>query len=221
MADLLTDARKYKRRAVEQLLAQHYPAAWRMAVGLTGREDVARGVVRFLYSRALRVLPNWKIDSAPENWFLHHTVLTARRTQKHQPAADEDVLAGKGAGAAYIAFVKAVRSLPQQQKEAFILHYGERLAARSLGVAMDCSTEAAQNHLKAAEEAMRAIGGDHYATMVGWLRDVYQSVTPEESIVLPRVRKAYSRFMRPRRIRRFVMIVAAIVVAFAVWKLRR
>ncbi len=82
MVDLLTDARKYKRRAVEQLLAQHYPAAWRMAVGLTGREDVARGVVRFLYSRALRVLPNWKIDSAPENWFLHHTVLTARRTQK-------------------------------------------------------------------------------------------------------------------------------------------
>ncbi len=127
------------------------------------------------------------------------------------------MLSGKGAGAAYIAFVKAVRSLPQQQKEAFILHYGERLAARSLGVAMDCSTDAAQNHLKAAEEAMRAIGGDHYATMVGWLRDVYQSATPEDAIVLPRVRKAFSRFMLPRRLRKIILLMILAGIVTGVW----
>jgi DNA-directed RNA polymerase specialized sigma24 family protein len=221
MADLLTDARKFKRRAVEQLLAQHYPAVWRMAVGLTGREDVARGVVHFLYSRALRILPKWKIDSAPQQWFLHHTVLTARRTQKHQPRADEDALVGKQPDAAYVAFVKALRSLPQQQKEAFILHYGEQLQARSLGIAMDCSTEAAQNHLKAAEEAIRPIGGDAYVPMVGKLREIYQATTPDESIILPRVRAEYSRFILPRRIRRLIVIIAAIAIASLVWKFRR
>ena len=40
--------------------------------------------------------------------------------------------------------------LPLQQREAFILHQGERLNPRLLGVAMDCSITAAQVHLDAA-----------------------------------------------------------------------
>src|SRR5436190_20123545 len=159
--EILKRARKYDRSAVEALLATYYPIVYRIAYSLTGREDVGRGVVRFVFNQSLKVLPKWDRDGAPQRWFTHHTVLTTRRADRYEPEPAKDVLVkpfGKPP-ADYVAFIRALRALPQQQREAFLLTQGEGFDLRALAVAMDCSTEAAGNHLKAATDMLRTISG--------------------------------------------------------------
>src|SRR5688572_15823413 len=163
-AALFDQAKKLKRPAVDDLFAMVYPAVVRIAKALAGRDDVADGVVRFVMLRASRMIPTWRDETAAERWFLHHTVLTARRAAAHEPSPKHDLLVAPPSPAdpptpAYVAFVRAVRQLPVQQREAFLLHAGERFNPRYLGVAMDCSTQAAQAHLDAATAALRTVVG--------------------------------------------------------------
>src|SRR3712207_4835413 len=96
-ANVFERAKKLKRPALEELFAQVYPAVVRIARGLSGREDVAEGVVRFVMFRAVGMLPRWRDEGVAERWFLHHTVLTARRAADHHaPDAKTDLLAGEG-----------------------------------------------------------------------------------------------------------------------------
>src|SRR5437773_832647 len=72
-------AKKLRRDALEELFAEVYPAVMRIARGLSGREDVAEGVVRFVMTRSVAMVPRWRDETVAERWFLHHTVLTVRR----------------------------------------------------------------------------------------------------------------------------------------------
>src|SRR4051794_4055506 len=182
--DLLRRAKDYDRRALEELLSDVYPVVYRMAHALTGRPGAGRQVVHDVIRRSLRVLPKWRTGVVPENWFYHHTLLSARQFLSRPPEPRQDLLvtaapnaspdADAGAApptgeialawvaptdASYVAFVRALRSLPPQQAEAFILHHGERLNERLLGVAMDCSLTAAATHLGAAKAALNAVSG--------------------------------------------------------------
>src|SRR3954470_18169144 len=118
--EVFARARKLHRGALEDLFQAVYPSTLRIARGLCGREDVAEGVVRFVMVRAFAVLPKWRDETAAERWFLHHTVLTARRAEGHAPNHRNDLLA-VGGDARYAAFVRALRALPQQQREAVVL----------------------------------------------------------------------------------------------------
>src|SRR4051812_35090482 len=150
--ELLDRARRFDRAAIEAIFAENYPAVSRIAMGLSGRTDVGMGVTRFVIKRALHALPSWKDEDAPQRWFLHHTIITTRRAAKHQPDKTNDTLIADPRAAApeYVAFIRALRSLPFQQREAFLLHHGERLNERWSAVTMDCSVIAASNHLNAA-----------------------------------------------------------------------
>ena len=107
-------AKKLRRDALEELFAQVYPAVVRIARGLTGREDVAEGVVRFMMVRAVGMVPRWRDETTAERWFLHHTVLTARRAATHHgPDAKSDLLAKDGE-AAYVAFAGKRALVPVQ-----------------------------------------------------------------------------------------------------------
>src|SRR5438105_660392 len=122
--DLLRDARKYHRPSVELLLTIHYPTIHRIAHALTGRRDVASGVIKFVLYRSIAVLPRWDDPSDVTRWFAHHIVLTARRAEKYPPDAHNDVLIkdlNLKPEPPYIAFVRTLRSLPYQQREAFLL----------------------------------------------------------------------------------------------------
>ena len=87
-----------------------------------------------------------------------------------------------------------------QQREAFILHYGERQNSRYLAVAMDCSTEAAANHLKAATDSLRAIAGPEFGPFTAQLAHCYTRLTPSEQLVLPSIKSVVRRYVWPRRI---------------------
>lgn len=213
-------ARKLKRAAVEQLFAEVYPGIIRVAKGLSGREDVAEGVVRFLMIKAGKLLPDWRDSTEAQRWFLHHTVLTARRAAGHAPSPDADLLAS-GGDPAMKAFVRALRLLPQQQREAVLLHYGEHLNSRYLGVAMDCSADAAEAHLEAGRAGLRAVAGAEVDGMLKRLEAGYARLKPGEGEVPAAARRWATKALQPRRIRRIFWGVASAVLlvaaGWAVW----
>ena len=223
--ELLNRARRMDRAAVEAVFADNYPALYRMALGLSGRLDVGMGVVRFVVKQALRVLPSWKDEDAPQRWFLHHTILTVRRASKHQPDQKNDVLLDdpKTATPEYLAFIRALRGLPMQQREAYILRHGENINERYISVAMDCSLQATVNHLTAATDALRLIAGPNLDTYTEQMSRIYRTLTPQGSLMIPKLRRTIAAHIWPRRILRtlgwLIILALALAIAYAVWKI--
>lgn len=216
--DLLESAKKGDSEAAVELLAVFYPIVWRMCAGLTGRDDVGRGTARFLMQRSLRVMHQWQGEGGPTRWFHHHTILTIRRTDKHQPDAEHDTLLGHGADRGYVAFIRALRALPIQQREAFILHHGEKLGTRDSAVAMDCSNHALENHLREAWARLRELAGLQYDAYVAQMADTYQKLVPDEELILKDVRGRVSGYLIPRMIGRIVrFLVVLALLGGAAW----
>lgn len=231
--DILARARKGDARAAEAVVAASYPSVSRIARALVGREAAAARVMRSVMQQSLRVMPKWRESLAPENWYYHHTVITARaaveRTALPGPTEDPLVVNAPPAAAGdvrYVAFVRALRGLPEQQAEAYLLHHGERLNDRLLGVAMDCSASAAANHLRAAEQTLAAVsgGGGTADDLAAALTRAYTALAPPEPAVRAAVRGAVASALWPRRIKRLVRAVVLLALltalAYAAWRWR-
>jgi DNA-directed RNA polymerase specialized sigma24 family protein len=226
--EILEDARKLKPAALERLLSEGYAPGRRIADALSGDARVGAAVADILMRRCVRLLPRWHDISNAENWFYHHAVLTTRSANFPPPAdplADPLVAHGPADDAEYVAFVRAMRKLPVQQREAFILHHGERLNARMLAVAMDCSTQAAATHLNAANDAMKTIAAARIDSLTSLLTRAYADLRDSEPDYLPVVRVHVREARRRVWLRRLmrVAVVALLVAAgaCALWLVRR
>ena len=224
--ETLEQARTGDRPAVEAVINACYPPVHRVAHGLTGDAAVAPGVVKFVLRRGLKVMPRWRQGIIAENWFLHQTVLIIRRVTAPAPSADRDllVIAGPAADPAYAALVRTLRELHGQQAEAFILHHGEKLNTRLLGVAMDCSTQAAATHLAAATETLRALVGERFDELTGAMAAAYMSLTPPETIIhgsaISAVRQSIWLKRIGRMLRRLLWLAILAGIGYAVWRWR-
>lgn len=218
-SDLLNSAREGDRAAVVELLASYYPVVWRMSSGLTGRADVGRNVTRFLLQRSLRALPAWKDEAAPTRWFHHHTLLTTRRAGPPPGDNTSDTLLANGTHPpSYIAYVNAVRALPMQQREAYILANGESLDIRAIAIAMDCSVLAAGNHLHEANDKLRTLDSANLDAHAMRLGKVYRSLAPREELALTDIRKRVKKHYFPRLIWRITRaILAAVLFVGGAW----
>src|SRR5438128_4874649 len=119
---------RFDRKAIEALLAGMYPVVHRMARALAGQEDAARRIERFVMRQAFSQLPLWRNPEAADRWFFHHTLLTSRREAKPTSDISSDLLAtsADSPDAPYLAFLRAMRKLPFQQREALLLNVGEK-----------------------------------------------------------------------------------------------
>ena len=202
--------------ALERLLGAHYPVVYRVACGLCGDERTAAGVVRVVLSRSLHVLTRWRSPADAQNWFLHHTVLAARQARRRSPPPAADLLA-LGGTAEFVAFVRAVRSLPFQQGEAFVLNHAEELDPRRLAVAQDCSTAAAANHLVAATAALRPIAGPRFGNFITTMAANYAKVSPPEGLVVGKVVRAAGRRRAGRALAAVLAVALAAGVGWLMW----
>jgi len=225
--ELLSRARAFHRPSAVALLQNFYPVVSRVSQAISGRGDAAAGITRFVIGRSLRVLPKWNQEHTPERWFYHHTVLTARRAARYKPDPKADLLV-TAAGEqepdpAYTAFVRGLRMLPQQQAEAFLLNHGEKLDPRMMSVAMDCSVEAAANHLVAATAALRAVTGDQatFEALTAKVAAAYGRLTPPEELSVPAVRREISRYLWPRRLRRGALGLLVLFLLYVGYRLVR
>lgn len=210
--DLYERARKLDAGAVEQILGALYPVVYRLAHGLTGREDAGRKVVRAMMHRGVAQIPRWRREGDAERWFLHHTVLLTRRMRAPEgdPEADALVRAAPDSRPEYVAFVRALRRLAHQPREAVVLHDGEQLEARLLAVAMDCSMEAAANHLAAGRRELLAVVGNDLNLLLACLARAYHALTPQEEMALPMLKQAARRYVWPKRLWRLGRAVATV-----------
>jgi DNA-directed RNA polymerase specialized sigma24 family protein len=227
--EILAKARDMNPAALGALLSSGYAAAHRISLALCGHEGVAQAVANLLARRALTMLPRWRDASSPENWFVHHAVLTTRDANVPLPAEPllDPLVVHGGAAAhdpAYVAFVRAVRQLHPQQSEAFILHHGERLNTRMLGVAMDCSTAAARMHLQVADDHMKAVGGDRAFELRDALTRAYaamgEAMPPAESFVRIEVRRVRWRRWLRRVTKTCVTLLVLGGLGYAAWFFR-
>jgi DNA-directed RNA polymerase specialized sigma24 family protein len=208
-----------KPAALEALLAAGYAPARRIAHALSGNEAIARGVAELCTRRSFKQLPKWQDPSSPENWFYHHAVLTTRANVPPPPAdplLDPLVAhAAQPVDPAYVAFVRAIRNLPPQQREAYILHHGERLNSRMLGVAMDCSTAAADTHLRAGTDALGAVTGGPIDPLATTLTRAYAGLRAAQPKPEASVRVHVRRVRRRLWIRRIVrfLVIAGVLAA--------
>ena len=215
--ELFQRARRRDRQAVEAMLSEFYPLVSRVTLALTGRADVGSGVVRYVMKRSLAVLPKWQHAGDPLRWYSHHTVISTRRAAKHQPTLNNDTLRGRQPQAKYMAFVTALRDLQVQQREALILHDCEGLDLRQTAVAMDCSTEAAGNHLQAARQQLGLIAGPDFEKLSAALKRTYQGLTPPEDLRLPAVRRQVGRYFWPRRVKKALKVLVLLAVLVALY----
>jgi DNA-directed RNA polymerase specialized sigma24 family protein len=227
--EILAQARAMNPAALRALLSGGYAAAHRIALALTGNKGVAQAVASLLARRSLTMLPRWRDVSSSENWFVHHAVLTTRAANVRPPMDPMlDPLVVHGGAAAqdpeYAAFVRAIRQLHPQQSEAFILHHGERLNARMLGVAMDCSTAAARMHLQVADDHMNAVSGGRGHELSAMLTRAYSAMSeampPAEGVLRIEVRRLrWRRFLR-RLVRTVITLSVLGGLGYGAWFFR-
>lgn len=210
----LAQARKLRSSAMRQVLIEAYPQVWRLAMALSGRENVARWTAHFVCRQAIGVMPQLADVPEMQRWILHHTVLTTRRAKKYPPDANEDALlpADGSASPAYKAFVRAMRNLPDQQREAMILHHGMDLPLRPLAIAMDCSTQAAANHLEAARKSLATLAGNQSAPLLAELSHVCKTLEADPYAVAPMIGRMVHRRLMPRKILRIAFIILCLVL---------
>jgi len=224
--ELFARAKKLEREALEKLLESVYPGICRIAYGLSGREDVGHGIVRFVINHSLQQLQQLRDAPAAQRWFYHFTVLVSRRGQKHEPKAEQDTLVAHSGevSAAYVAFVRGLRALPFQHREAYLLTFGEQHLYRDVATAMDCSIAAVEVHLAGAQQTLRAMTGDDYEKMKERLVRAWQNLSPREDAVQPSVRGLIKKLMWPRKLKRILMLIVALVIAagllYLAWRFR-
>jgi DNA-directed RNA polymerase specialized sigma24 family protein len=229
--ELIERARHHDPDAARALLADRYPSVRRIALALTGSERTADEVVHGVLERSLRVMPTWRRGAGPENWFYHHKLFTARDVAGRQGPPDlaNDPLVAHGPtnDPGYQAFIRALRGLPPQQAEAYLLHHGERLNERHLGVAMDCSANAAAEHLRAAGESLAQLIGPDLDGHTAHLTQGYARLAPVADAAEIQAGVHVQRLIRRRKWRTIRKVVLALLVAallagaYLVWRRMR
>jgi DNA-directed RNA polymerase specialized sigma24 family protein len=218
--ELVERVRKLDSGAVQELLQNVAPQVYRIAYALSGRWDVGRTIARFVLNRSVKMMPKWKAELEPTSWFHKYTVQTSRRSAKHQPGMGKDVLIEQALSpdANYIAFVAALRQLETQQREAFLLRYGEKLNERYSALAMDCSTKAVETHLIGAERGLKLVAGADFEPLVAKLSDAYMHLTPDEQQLVPQVSGVVFRRVTVRRwLRLVVWLIMLAILAAMLW----
>jgi hypothetical protein len=196
-----------------------------VAQALCGQEQAALHVERLVIRRSLAAMRTWDHPADVPRWFLHHTILASRQRKNQEiDLAGDPLIRGVATNSAYYpAFIRALRTLPMQQREAYILHHGERLDVRGLSIGMDCSQEAAANHLKEATAALAAYGGDFFPTFTANMTQTYDRLSPSEELIVPAVRASMRRRVSIGKVCEWTMTAIKLVVIggviFLSWKI--
>ena len=193
------------RAGLTAVLGEHWPAAYRLAVGLCGRADAAAAVAARVLDRAVGTAPRWASAEQAARWFTRYTVLTARPLLRAGAESDDPGLAWLG-------------PLPPQQREAVVLVHGLGLDLYRTAAAMDCSSRAAANHLAAAMDRVRRDGGTPDAWAAA-LPARLAAIVPPAAVVAADVDRVVRRRWRRTAVRRGVAAAVLMAIAWAGWRL--
>ena len=201
------------------LVRHHYPRCYRTALALTGDTAVARAAAARVLRAAVTVGRKWRSADDADRWFGRYTVIATREVSalNDRTAARDPLLAGTD-DPGYTVFVAALRELPPQQREAFLLHHGQSMDLHRLATAMDCSSAAASNHLVAATDALRPPAAGRLGEFADAIASRIARLVPPAAELAIEVDHELERQRRRRIVRTVVRwAVVGIVSAMTIW----
>lgn len=216
----LESAQRGDAGAAQRLFQQATATCGRVATTLLGTHAQGHRAVRELAKRAATQLPGWRSADEAARWFMHHTILLTRQLRKPFDPQYDVLLHDVGGPdvTEYRAMVTALRKLPEQQQEAFLLTHAQKWNTRLCAVAMDCSNVAVETHLVGATRELQPLLGKHFEVLMGFLRQVHEAVPVETTAIATGV----ARRTRARRSAKLLTTIfgwafIALIVLFAVW----
>jgi hypothetical protein len=171
---------------------------YRLATLLTGDPGASTKVVKAV------------VDAQPDPRMLdsaHLDRLTVLRSREIPPAVIAD-------GRLPLRVAQAVRDLPAQQREAWVLCRVYQASRREAARAMDCSSTATTIHLEQAEAMLKETLGDDAATAAGALR-AYSLAIDVPAYYLA----ARGRVRQIRQAALAALVLAAVALALVVLQL--
>ena len=208
------------------LLHRCHPQVYRIALALCADRDDAERVVEQVITRSGPISGRWETEAEALRWFLHYTVLRSRDCPPCLPAAAEkDSLLNAATSAESAAIIAAIRQLPMQQREAFLLHHGEQLEFRQLATAMDCSSAAAANHLVCAVGTLKQLNSGELDDFTNQLPAMMKQLVPADEILEFQIQRMLARqrkWIWTRRVLRAMgWMILAVVVVWVAWTVGR
>ncbi|WP_420410229.1 RNA polymerase sigma factor [Hoeflea sp.] len=169
--DLADRASIGDREAFSMLVERHYMfihrVAWKWCRDRSAAEDIAQNVCLRL-GVAIR---NWRNESAFKTWLYRITInaahdharFVAREMRKaqamavHAAALGEEIETYRPSHSDYV--WDAVRTLPDKQRDAMLLVYGEELNHADAAAVMGCAESTVSYHLHAARKQLKSLLG--------------------------------------------------------------
>lgn len=156
--ELVQRSRAGDESALGALVKRHHAAAYRVALSLTGREDVAEDVVQDAFLKAFRALDGFRADASFRTWLLTITANEARgalrklgrRRETALDDAGEIATEERDPGEVAVTVEEANRArrmlarLPEKQRLSVSLRIEEGLSFREIAEVIGSSEGAAR-----------------------------------------------------------------------------
>ncbi len=166
---LIRSAQDGDRRAFESLIREHYHSMYKMAYKWCGNRDTAQDVVQDACIKVARHIGGFRFQASFSSWLYRIVINTARDHHKQNarwtPLPDEEAASGFDADARLHArqVLRRVHALPEREKTALLLVFGEGMSHREAAFSMECRESTVSGYIHQARKKLAAFaGGDEH-----------------------------------------------------------
>jgi RNA polymerase sigma-70 factor, ECF subfamily len=174
LAEVVEIAREGDRAAFDQLVREMGPAAWGLAIRLTGRRADAEDLVQEAFLKAFRHIGRLREDQSFRGWLFRILLNTWRdQRRRKEPCLTAPTEVGAGEDAALTLarrdllrrVLLRIDALPRRQREALLLRVRGGLTYREAALTMGIRKGAVKAHLvQARRKLLRRFGKE----IEGW-----------------------------------------------------
>ncbi len=156
------------RQAFGQLVERHYDFIFRTACKWCGKVSDAEDIAQDVCIKLASILKSFDGRSAFSSWLYRVTLNAVRDMQRartrrgrhvdrYAEVAPDEYLPDQEDAAAMTELWTAVRSLPDQQRDAVLLIYAEGMSHAEAGVIMGCKEATVSWHIHEAKKTLRGL----------------------------------------------------------------
>lgn len=177
---LMGDMRRVRRmlagdhRTAERWVVSEYPVVFRLLRSLTGSREWAEDLAQQTFVEAWQGLARYRGEASLRTWLLrvaYHQYthwLRERREVVSASELSEDFDPTAAAGLASVMLEHALRQLPEEQRQVFLLFYVQQMSVQEIAELLDIPDGTVKSRLFAARKALREILSDtQYAAKAG------------------------------------------------------
>jgi RNA polymerase sigma-70 factor (ECF subfamily) len=140
----------------EDFYRTHFDRVYEIAYAFSGRREIAQDATQDAFSRAYARWRRLGRETWAAGWVMTTALNACRRQMRmaRPPLPQSD--SGEGPTPDRIALLAALRSLPDRQRQAIVLHYIGDLPVAAVAELMELTEGAVKSHLFKARTALRS-----------------------------------------------------------------